>query len=85
MTNKMRILNNHSKWHDEISILFLSFAFVVDEIEVDEESLKMTVFWCLEDLSWKLEICCDCKYEFEESDFEKMSKIFVWDVEKACK
>ena len=57
---------------------------MIDEIEVDEESLKMTVFWHLEDLSWKLEICCNCEHESKDDDFEKMTETFIWDVERAC-
>ena len=44
ITDKIRILDSHVKWSDEISVLFLSFTFVTDEIEIDKESLKTTVF-----------------------------------------
>ena len=80
----MRILNSHVKWCDEAFILFLSFTFITDEIEVDREFLKTIVFWHLESLSWELEICCDCEHESEESDFEEMSETFIQDVEKTC-
>ena len=35
-------------------------------------------------MSWKLEICCDCEHKFEDSDFEKITKTFIQDVEKIC-
>ena len=44
MTDRMRILDNHVKQCDKTFILFLSFIFITDEIKVDEEFLKMTVF-----------------------------------------
>ena len=44
MTDRMKIFDNHIKWHDEISVLFLFFTFVIDEIKVNREFLKMTVF-----------------------------------------
>ena len=74
MTDRMRVLDSHLKWCDEISVLLLFFAFVTDEIEINRESLKMTVFQCLESLSWELEICYDCEHKFEDNDFEEMIK-----------
>ena len=84
MIDEMKVLDSCMKWCDETFILFLSFAFVIDEIEVDEESLKMTVFWCLENLSWKCEICCDCECKSENNDFEEMTETFIQNVEEAC-
>ena len=60
------------------------FAFVTDEIEIDKESLKIIVFWHLKNLSWKLEICCDCEHKSEKNDFEKISKTFIQNIEKVC-
>ena len=72
ITNKMKVLDNHVKQHDEIFILFLSFIFIIDEVEVNRKSLKITVFQYLENLSWELKICCNCEHKFEDSNFEKM-------------
>ena len=72
MINRMKVFDNHAKQHDEIFILFLSFIFITDEVEVNRESLKITVFQYLKNLSWKLEICCNCEHKFEDSNFEKM-------------
>ena len=44
MTDEMRVFDNHVKQCDKTFILFLSFIFITDEIKVDEEFLKMTVF-----------------------------------------
>ena len=82
--NRMRILDNHAKWCDEIFILFLSFIFITDEIEIDKEFLKTTVFQCLKNLFWELEICCDCECKLENNDFEKMTETFIQDIERVC-
>ena len=44
MTDRMRVLDSHLKWCDEISVLLLFFAFVTDEIEIDREFLKTIIF-----------------------------------------
>ena len=44
MTDEMRILDNHVKQCDETFILFLSFTFVFDEVEIDKEFLKIIIF-----------------------------------------
>ena len=77
MTDEMRVLDSHVKWCDEAFVLFLSFTFMTDEIEVNKKSLKTTVFQHLENLSWELEICCNCEHELENNSFEKMTEIFV--------
>ena len=46
---------------------------MTDEIEIDEEFLKIIVFWCLENLSWKLEICCNYEYESENDNFKEIT------------
>jgi hypothetical protein len=84
MTDRMKVLDSCSEQHDETFILFLSFAFMTDEIEVNRESLKTIVFQHLESLSWELEIYCDCEHESEESDFEEMTETSVQDIKKAC-
>ena len=50
ITNKIRVFDNHVKQYNEIFVLFLFFAFIINEIEIDRKSLKITVFQYLENL-----------------------------------